>query len=88
MVLLSQFPIDAAAARTFQRFLYKDMPTALLPKDPETGLPWYSTEDLEVCSGSSCGGIIARGLSGEPNRENAAGCMRAQSGEVTPSVSV
>jgi hypothetical protein len=49
MVLLSQFPIDAAASRTFQLFLAKDMPGALLPKDPQTGLPWYSQEDLKVC---------------------------------------
>jgi hypothetical protein len=48
MVLLSQFPIDASVSRTFQHFLYKDMPTALLPKDPETGLPWYSQDDLKV----------------------------------------
>jgi hypothetical protein len=50
MVLLSNFPIDDAAARTFQHFLYKDMPGALLPTDPKTGQPWYSPEDLEVCS--------------------------------------
>ena len=48
MVLLSQFPIDAAAARTFQRFLYNDMPGALMPTDPQTGQPWYSTDDLKV----------------------------------------
>lgn len=56
MVLLSQFPIDAAAARTFQHFLYKDMPGALLPTDPHTGQPWYSPDDLKVsltqCAGS------------------------------------
>ena len=60
MVLLSRFPIDAPAARTFQNFLTKDMPGALLPTDPKTGQPWYSTEDLEVCGGSvyrgPCGG--------------------------------
>lgn len=48
MVLLSQFPIDAAAARTFQHLLYKDMPGALMPTDPHTGQPWYSTDDLKV----------------------------------------
>lgn len=49
MVLLSTFPIDAAAARTFQHFLHKDMPGALLPTDPQTGRPWYSPDDLQVC---------------------------------------
>lgn len=48
MVLLSQFSIDAEAARTFQHFLYKDMPGALLPIDPQTGQPWYSPDDLQV----------------------------------------
>lgn len=48
MVLLSHFPIDADAARTFQHFLWKDMPGALLPTDPVTQQPWYSQEDLQV----------------------------------------
>jgi hypothetical protein len=48
MALLSAFRIDAAAARTFQRFLYRDMPDALLPTDPASGQPWYSSTDLEV----------------------------------------
>jgi endonuclease/exonuclease/phosphatase family metal-dependent hydrolase len=32
MVLLSRFPIDAGAARTFQRFLWKDLPNRHLPE--------------------------------------------------------
>ncbi|GGG11961.1 endonuclease [Rhodococcoides trifolii] len=33
MVVLSKFPIDTAAVRTFQNFLWKDMPDNLLPRD-------------------------------------------------------
>jgi hypothetical protein len=50
MVVYSMFPIDFDAVRTFQLFLWKDMPDAMLPDDP--GLPgpadWYSPEELEV----------------------------------------
>ena len=36
--------------RTFQNFLWKDMPGALLPDDPATAAPadWYSPEELDV----------------------------------------
>jgi len=36
--------------RTFQRFLWKDMPGALLPDDPNTAAPadWYSATELNV----------------------------------------
>ena len=49
MVLLSRYPIDADRARTFQHFLWKDMPGALLPDDPATpaAADWYSPEMLE-----------------------------------------
>jgi len=40
MAILSRYPIDTAAVRTFQRFLWKDLPNAHLP----TG--WYSDEIL------------------------------------------
>src|SRR5690606_36097991 len=40
MVVYSKYPI--AGARTFQHFLWKDMPGALLPVDPTTGESWYS----------------------------------------------
>ncbi|GAB2604803.1 endonuclease/exonuclease/phosphatase family protein [Streptomyces capparidis] len=48
MVVYSRFPIDTDGVRTFQRFLWKDMPGALLPDDPATPAPadWYSKEEL------------------------------------------
>ena len=50
MVLLSRYPIDQARIRTFQKFLWKDMPGALLPDDAATPQPgdWYSEEILDV----------------------------------------
>lgn len=33
MVVLSKFPIDTSGVRTFQNFLWKDMPDSLLPRD-------------------------------------------------------
>ena len=50
MLVLSQHPIDTADIRTFQHFLWKDMPGALLPDDPATPAPadWYSPEELGV----------------------------------------
>lgn len=49
MVLLSQFPIDRENARTFQRFLWRDMPGALLPDNPDTSQPadWYADAALQ-----------------------------------------
>lgn len=41
MVLLSKYPIDVKAVRTFQNFKWKDMPGALLTKKPD-GSDWYS----------------------------------------------
>lgn len=43
MLLLSQYPIDTADIRTFQHFLWKDMPGNLMEqtRDPD-GQPWYS----------------------------------------------
>jgi hypothetical protein len=46
MVVYSQHPIGEV--RTFQEFLWKDMPGALLPIDAATGEDWYSPEELEV----------------------------------------
>ncbi|HMO86922.1 MAG TPA: endonuclease/exonuclease/phosphatase family protein, partial [Lacipirellulaceae bacterium] len=42
--LLSQFPLDEGAIRQFRRFLWRDMPGALLPDDPATpdSGDWYS----------------------------------------------
>jgi Endonuclease/Exonuclease/phosphatase family len=50
MLVLSQYPIDKRKIRTFQKFLWKDMPGALLPDDPATPEPadWYSPEELDV----------------------------------------
>lgn len=50
MVVLSKYPIDTRSVRTFQNFLWKDMPGALLPDDPNTIEPddWYSPEELAV----------------------------------------
>lgn len=47
MVVYSMFPIDVSEVRTFQNFLWKDMPGALLPEDPP-GTPWYSPDELDV----------------------------------------
>ncbi|HEX6128496.1 MAG TPA: endonuclease/exonuclease/phosphatase family protein [Candidatus Limnocylindria bacterium] len=50
MLVLSKYPIDHDAVRTFQEFLWADMPGARLPDDPTTPKPadWYSEEELEV----------------------------------------
>ncbi len=49
MLLLSKFPIHVDGIRTFQQFLWKDMPDALLPDDPRTAAEkdWYSDEELQ-----------------------------------------
>ncbi|MEO3856700.1 endonuclease/exonuclease/phosphatase family protein [Acrocarpospora sp. B8E8] len=50
LVVYSKYPIDVRNARTFQKFLWKDMPGALLPDDAATAAPadWYSAEELAV----------------------------------------
>lgn len=50
MAVYSRYPIDYNHLRTFQQFLWKDMPGALLPDDPTTPEPadWYSAEELDV----------------------------------------
>lgn len=55
MVVLSKHPIATDEVRTFQEFLWKDMPGALLPDDPATVAPadWYSPEELAVLRLSS-----------------------------------
>jgi hypothetical protein len=55
MVVYSMFPIDVAGIRTFQLFLWKDMPGALLPDDPDLPGPadWYSAAELDVVRLSS-----------------------------------
>ena len=53
LAVFSKFPIDVDGARTFQHFLWKDMPGALLPIDPATGASWYTPEELAVLPLSS-----------------------------------
>jgi hypothetical protein len=55
MLVLSKYPIDTRKARTFQNFLWKDMPNAMLPDDPATAAAkdWYSPEILNVLRLSS-----------------------------------
>ena len=55
MAVLSNYRIDTAAVRTFRKFLWRDMPGALLPDDPATPAPndWYSPEMLGVLPLSS-----------------------------------
>ncbi|MBW4616739.1 MAG: phytase [Desmonostoc vinosum HA7617-LM4] len=55
MLLLSKYPIDTANIRTFQNFLWKDMPDSLLPTitDPDTAEPWYSPAEQNALRLSS-----------------------------------
>jgi hypothetical protein len=50
MAVFSQHPIITTEIRTFQKFLWKDMPGALLPDDPTTAAPadWYSPAELGI----------------------------------------
>ncbi len=58
-VVYSKYPIVKDRVRTFQKFLWKDMPGALLPADPEDANGdgdtenWFSPEELEVVRLSS-----------------------------------
>ncbi|NND97046.1 MAG: endonuclease/exonuclease/phosphatase family protein [Pirellulaceae bacterium] len=42
MAIYSRFPIDADGIRTFQKFLWKDLPGAMRPVDPTTNQPYHS----------------------------------------------
>jgi hypothetical protein len=55
MVVYSRFPLDLKSVRTFRFFLWKDMPGALLPDNPNTLQPadWYSPAELNVVRLSS-----------------------------------
>jgi len=44
MALLSRYPIDQDGIRTFQRFLWKDMPNALKPVNSDQS-DWYDSEE-------------------------------------------
>lgn len=50
--ILSKYPMLKNKIRTFQKFLWKDMPQAKLPCFP-TGEPWYSQEKLAILRLSS-----------------------------------
>jgi endonuclease/exonuclease/phosphatase family metal-dependent hydrolase len=53
MALYSKYPIDAKAARTFQKLLWKTMPKNLMP-DGQAGKPaWYSPEEVAILRLSS-----------------------------------
>ena len=45
MALLSRYPIDVAAVRTFQHFLWQDMPGALQITQPNSGEPWFTPQE-------------------------------------------
>ncbi|HEX6960525.1 MAG TPA: endonuclease/exonuclease/phosphatase family protein [Lacipirellula sp.] len=49
LAVLSKFPIDRDAIRTFQSFRWKDMPAAMVPDDPTTPAPadWYRANELK-----------------------------------------
>lgn len=47
MVLLSKYPIDVANIRTFQKFLWKDMPNANIPKNID-GTDYYDSNELNI----------------------------------------
>lgn len=53
MAVYSMYPIEFERIRTFQHFLWKDMPGARLPIDPASGQSWYSPEELDVLRLSS-----------------------------------
>ncbi|MGK2850710.1 MAG: endonuclease/exonuclease/phosphatase family protein [Candidatus Limnocylindrales bacterium] len=50
LVVYSRYPILIAEVRTFQHFLWKDMPGARLPDDPATpaAADWYSAAELAI----------------------------------------
>ena len=52
-VILSKYPIDKNSIRTFQNFLWKDMPNAKLPKIPGNDSSYYNSKELEILRLSS-----------------------------------
>jgi hypothetical protein len=48
MSVYSMYPIQYDQVRTFQYFLWKDMPGAILPINPLTNESWYDEGDLEI----------------------------------------
>ncbi|MGB0989185.1 MAG: endonuclease/exonuclease/phosphatase family protein [Pseudoalteromonas spongiae] len=52
MVLLSKYPIVSEQVRTFQHFLWQDMPNNLMPVNPN-GSQWYSSDERAIMRLSS-----------------------------------
>ena len=48
MAIFSRYRIIEDEVRTFQKFLWKDMPDAKRPIDPETGKPYYDDDTWNV----------------------------------------
>ena len=48
MLVLSNLEIDKGNVRTFQKFLWRDMPGALWPVDPKTKKSYYSDEAKKI----------------------------------------
>ncbi|WP_251044214.1 MULTISPECIES: endonuclease/exonuclease/phosphatase family protein [unclassified Lysobacter] len=44
MLVLSRYPIDVDAVRSFQKFKWSALPGARQPRDPKTGKPWYTAK--------------------------------------------
>lgn len=53
MAVLSKYPIDTTASRTFQFFKWRDLPGALQPLVPNSHEPWYSNEAWQAMPLSS-----------------------------------
>lgn len=53
MAVFSNFAIATAEVRTFQTFLWKEMPDARLPRDPNTATPYYDETAQQVLRLSS-----------------------------------
>ncbi len=47
MVIFSNFEIDSDSVKSFQKFLWKDMPDATIPVDPKTGEKYYANAVME-----------------------------------------
>lgn len=48
MLVLSKFPIEKDKVRSFQKFLWRDMPGAMLPIVPRSNKPFYNDDDLAI----------------------------------------
>ena len=53
MLVLSKLPIDTQRVRTFQKFLWREMPNALLPTFPSSQQSFYTEEALQILRLSS-----------------------------------